>query len=129
MFKAIDSATPDRLRAILKKLSTGIPGAFPLVHSELLLKQGELKRAAPWADDGVRDEEDDSDVEDYSEDEEDREEDAGKIQDSDYSDDGPATAANRQRFEICGQCKKEYDVLQNGKKSCRWYDGKSCYMH
>ena len=126
LFNAIDSATPERLQAILKKLSTEVPGAFPFVQSELLLKKGELKRAAPWKESGPFDPEDSaSDVEEYSDEEEDSfEEEIGSIQDSDLSDEGEAaTAASRQRFEICGQCKKEYDTLQKGRKSCRWHSG------
>ncbi|KAJ4296794.1 hypothetical protein N0V90_006842 [Kalmusia sp. IMI 367209] len=106
---AIDSATPDRLRAVLHKVSAEIPGAFAAISNELLLKPGALKRAAPWADHSAGDEED-----------------PGHEEDSDYSDEepnaGPARK-RRQRYEICGQCDKEYDVLLNGKTECRWHDG------
>ncbi|KAL6704685.1 hypothetical protein ACN47E_007967 [Coniothyrium glycines] len=114
LFNAIDSATPERLRAILKKLSTSVPGAVPFVQGELLLKQGELKRAAPWATSGhgVKDE-----VDGHSEDD-------GFQDESDYSDGADDTAiASRQRFEICIQCNNEYNVLSNDKRSCIWHEG------
>jgi hypothetical protein len=44
-----------------------------------------------------------------------------RIQDTMSGTDAPA---NRQRFEICEQCNKEYDVLYNDKKSCQWHQGK-----
>jgi hypothetical protein len=106
---------------VLKKLSTQIPGAAPLVSDELLLKHGVLKRAAPW---DVRDV-DTSDEEAASDD--DGEEDSGTVVDSELSDAEDGAGASRLRFEICAQCGKEYDVLENGKRSCRWHDGESIH--
>lgn len=102
LFNAIDSATPDRLRTILKKLSTQLPSALPVLQGELLLKPGTLKRALPRGrNDGAGR--------------------VGAVVELDGLDEGEA--AERQRWEICAQCKAEYDILANGKGSCRWHSG------
>ena len=89
-----------------------------------------LKRA--WSErnkDGENDDDDEHQSEDGSEDDlgdssEDSLEDAGAEDESEYSDSEPNAPASRQRFEICVQCDKEYDVLENHKRSCEWHDGK-----
>lgn len=77
-----------------------------------MLQHGALKRA--WSE---NDEEDEDNSDDSSED-------SGHDYKSDYSDEQTVAPANRQRFEICGQCNEEYDVLHNDKKSCEWHEGK-----
>ncbi|USP74652.1 hypothetical protein yc1106_01926 [Curvularia clavata] len=103
LHNAIDSATPERVRALLKHLSTTSPANFAYVQGELILQPGTLKRAR--LEHGDEDEEDD-------------------VAGSDYSDEETDAPARRQRFEICEQCDKEYDVLHNEKRSCQWHTGK-----
>lgn len=101
---------------ILKKLVTDIPDVFPHVQKELILKPGELKRAAPWGEDDTEDDETDDTTPEND----------GYVEDFDYSDsDGgdPSAVAKRQRYEICIQCEEEYDVLINDKESCEWHEG------
>ncbi|KAJ5025211.1 hypothetical protein J3E72DRAFT_386423 [Bipolaris maydis] len=100
LYNAIDSATRERVCALLKHLSTTSPSNFAYVQGELMLRPGTLKRAR--SED--QDEEDD-------------------VSGSDYSDEQSHAPARRQRFEICEQCNKEYDVLHNEKKSCEWHSG------
>lgn len=98
---AIDSATPERVRALLKHLSTTSSANFAYVQGELMLRPGALKRARP-----------------EHQDEEDH------VAESDYSDEQTDAPARRQRFEICEQCGEEYAVLYNDKKSCQWHAAK-----
>ena len=124
LYNAIDSATPDRLRTLLKDLSATAPANFAYVQSKLMLQPGTLKRA--WAEyeksceNGDEDEED----ENNGDGSDDTTEDAGHDYESTYSDEQAHAPASRQRFEICGQCNEEYDVLLNDRKSCEWHDGK-----
>jgi hypothetical protein len=86
-----------------------------------MLQPGALKRA--WSErnsDGKDDDDDDDDENDL----EDSPEASGHEVESDYSDDQTNAPPSRQRFEICRQCNKEYDVLLNTKWSCVWHDGK-----
>jgi len=119
LLNAINSATPSRLRAVLKSLCVKDKANFAYVQDALLVQPGVLKRA--WSE-RDKDGEDDDDDEHKSED---GSEDAGAEDESEYSDSEPNAPASRQRFEICVQCDKEYDVLQNHKRSCEWHDGKS----
>ncbi|EAT80976.1 hypothetical protein HBH56_164350 [Parastagonospora nodorum] len=113
LYNAIDSATPDRLRTLLKNLITTSPANFESIQGELMLQHGALKRA--WSEnDNDEDDEDDDD---------DSSEDSGHDNESDNSDGQTDAPANRQRFEICEQCNEEYDVLHNNKKSCQWHEG------
>lgn len=73
-----------------------------------MLQPGALKRA--WSND--------------SSDDDDETEDSGHDYESEYSDEQTDAPASRQRFEICQQCDKEYDVLLNDKTSCQWHEGK-----
>ncbi|XP_014551077.1 hypothetical protein COCVIDRAFT_113839 [Bipolaris victoriae FI3] len=98
LYNAIDSATPERVRALLKHLSTTSPSNFTYVQGELMLRPGVLKRAR--SED--QDEEDD-------------------VSESNYSDEQTHAPTRRQRFEIFEWCDKEYDVLHNEKKSCQWH--------
>ena len=111
LLNVISSTTQQRLRIVLWKLCTTNPENFQLVRDELMPKQGELGKRVRGKQDQDRGDE-------------------GGISDLDSSEEEAAAAGNvvggkrsRQRFEICGQCKKEYDVMQNGKKSCQWHDG------
>lgn len=111
LFNAINSATPSRLRALIDTLCATNPEACEFVSKELLLKRGELgKQLRSKQDQDCRD--------------------RGGIEDSDFSDEETTDRAatgqkrSRQRYEICGQCEKEYDVMQNGKTSCQWHDGR-----
>jgi hypothetical protein len=100
----IDSTTPARLRALLKDLTKTISENWEHVRSELMLQPGALKSA--WAE----------------HDEDDECEGSGQAE-SDYSDDQNEAPASRQRFEVCEQCNKDYDVLLNHKRSCDWHEG------
>jgi hypothetical protein len=111
LYNVIDSATPHRLRTLLRNLSTTSPANFKSLQGELMLQHGALKRALSEN----ADEEDDDD---------DSSEDSGHDVGSDDSEKRTDAPANRQRFEICEQCNKEYDVLYNDKKSCQWHQGK-----
>ncbi|KAH8634147.1 hypothetical protein IG631_09547 [Alternaria alternata] len=119
LLNAIDSATASRLRAVLKSLCVKDKANFAYVQDALLVQPGVLKRA--WSE---QDEDGDDDDDDEYE-SEDSSEDVGAEDESEYSDSEPNAPASRQRFEICIQCDKEYDVLQNHKRSCEWHDGKS----
>lgn len=77
LYNAIDSATPERVRALLKHLSTTSPSNFAYVQGELMLRPGVLKRARS---------EDQDEGDDVSE--------------SNYSEQTHAPT-RRQRFEIC----------------------------
>lgn len=138
LFDAIDSATEDRVRSLLRAVCQERQEAFDHIGERLLLRKGELKRATPWETDGTREEEDyeeydsEDDLENNENEDSARQPDLGNIRDSDCSDEeDQAVLINqkrkgvfpRQRFEVCGQCHREYDVLQNGKKSCRWHTG------
>jgi hypothetical protein len=79
-----------------------------------MLQHGARKRAR-----SINDEDDDDD-----DDDDDSSEDSGHDVESDDSDKRTDAPANRQRFEICEQCNKEYEVLHNHKKSCQWHQGK-----
>lgn len=138
LFDVIDSATENRVRDLLRKVCQEREEAFDYVCERLLLHKGDLKRAAPWETDGTREEDDyehwDNEDDVREDDAIAREPDQGFINDSDYSDDEDEEVLlnqkskgvfSRQRFEVCGQCAKEYDVLQNGKKSCRWHSGET----
>jgi hypothetical protein len=114
LHNAIDSATPERVRALLKHLSTTTPANFAYVQGELMLRPGALKRA--------RSEEQDEEEEDEDEEEEDQDEE-DDVTESDYSDEQTDAPVRRQRFNICEQCGEEYDVLHNKKKSCEWHEG------
>ena len=114
LYNVIDSATPDRLRTLLKNLSITSPANFESIQAELMLQHGALKRA--WSEN-----DEDDDDEDNSDD---NSEDSGHDDESDYSDEQTNAPASRQRFEICEQCNEEYDVLHNDKKSCQWHEGK-----
>jgi hypothetical protein len=114
LYNVIDSATPHRLRTLLRNLSTTSPANFKSLQGELMLQHGALKRA--WSEN----DEDDDDEDDND----DSLEDSGHDVESDDSDEQTDAPANRQRFEICEQCNKEYDVLDNDKKSCQWHQGK-----
>lgn len=103
----IDSATPERLRAVMKDLLKKSSSNSDHIQGELALPPGALKRA--WS----VDEESDNETED-----------SGNDYESDYSDEDVNATVKRQRFEICGQCSEEYDALLNDKKSCQWHDGK-----
>lgn len=107
LYNAIDSATPERVRALLKHLSTTSSANFAYVQGELMLRPGALKRARSEE----QDEEDDVIESDHSGTE------------SDYSDEQTDAPVRRQRFDICEQCGEEYDVLHNEKKSCEWHEG------
>jgi len=102
----IDSTTPDRLRALLKGLSKRTSDNWAHIQSELMVPPGTLKRA--WSEKDKDD--DDEECEGY----------IGHAE-SDYSDEQTEAPASRQRFEICKQCNREYDVLLNDKKSCIWH--------
>ncbi|CAN9188491.1 unnamed protein product [Alternaria alternata] len=117
LLNAIDSATASRLRAVLKSLCVKDKANFAYVQDALLVQPGVLKRA--WSE---QDEDGDDDDDDEYE-SEDSSEDVGAEDESEYSDSEPNAPASRQRFEICIQCDKEYDVLQNHKRSCEWHDG------
>ncbi|EMD94608.1 hypothetical protein COCC4DRAFT_75017 [Bipolaris maydis ATCC 48331] len=100
LYNVIDSATPERVRALLKHLSTTSPANFAYIQGELMLRPGALKRA--------RSEEQDKEDDDTE---------------SDYSDEQTDAPVRRPRFDICEQCGEEYDVLHNEKKSCQWHEG------
>jgi hypothetical protein len=68
---------------------------------------GALKRACSENDEDDDDEDDDDDSS----------EDSRRDVKSDDSDIRTDVPANRQHFEICEQCNKEYDVLYNDKRS------------
>ncbi|KAF2622643.1 hypothetical protein BU25DRAFT_351820 [Macroventuria anomochaeta] len=113
IYDAIDSATPDRLRAILKKVVNEQPGGLSLVGEELLLRKGQSKAyTLQNRPNGAGHGDEEQDSSDYS--------------DAD-GDDAPRSKRkstySRQRFEHCVQCEKEYDVTQNGPRSCQWHDG------
>jgi hypothetical protein len=114
LYNVIDSATPDRLRTLLKNLSTTAPANFESIQGELMLQHGALKRA--WSENNEDDDDEDNSG--------DSSEDSGHDDESDYSDEQTDAPASRQRFEICEQCNEEYDVLHNDKKSCVWHEGK-----
>ena len=130
LLNAIDSATTSRLRTVLKSLCVKNQANLAYARDALLLQPGVLKRA--WSErnkDGENDDDDEHQSEDGSEDDlgdssEDSLEDAGAEDESEYSYSEPNAPASRQRFEICVQCDKEYDVLENHKRSCEWHDGK-----
>jgi hypothetical protein len=67
-----------------------------------MLQHGALKRA--WLENDGDDEDDEYNSDESSED-------SGHDDESDYSDELTNAPASRQRFEICGQCHEEYDVL------------------
>jgi hypothetical protein len=114
LYNVIDSATPDRLRTLLKNLSTTSPANFESIQGELMLQHGALKRA--WS---KNDEDDDGE-----DDDDDSSEDSGHDDESNDSDEHTDAPANRQRFEVCAQCNEEYGVLHNDKKSCQWHEDK-----
>jgi hypothetical protein len=124
LYNAIDSATPDRLRTLLKNLSTTSSANFESIQGELMLQHGALKRARSENDEDDDDEDDDDEDDDDEDDDDDSSEDSGLDDESDNPDEQTDAPANRQRFEICEQCNKEYDVLHNDKKSCQWHQGK-----
>lgn len=144
LFVAIDSATPARLRAVLRNISKNVPGAFPAISKELLLKKGELKASTPWlhrrAVHGIFDEDSGVDEIDYEcvedseeeeveeefseEDDDDDDEHYGwSSESSDYSDEEAGGERRRQRYEYCKHYKQEYDVLDNRERVCAWHDG------
>jgi hypothetical protein len=79
-----------------------------------MLQHGALERALS---ENNKDDDDEDDDDDGSED-------SGHDDKSDNSDEQTDAPANRQRFGICEQCNKEYDVLYNDEKSCQWHEGK-----
>ncbi|KAJ4329637.1 hypothetical protein N0V87_010699, partial [Didymella glomerata] len=128
LLNVIDSATPHRLRTLLKEWSTTTPAIFGHVQDELMLPSGALKMA--WSERGQDEDgnnEDDDGIDEQDEegedDSDDTSEDAGYDFESDYSDEQTDAPAIRQRYEICVQCHEEYDVLLNDKTSCEWHDG------
>jgi hypothetical protein len=90
------------------------PANVETVKGELMLQPGALKRA--WSERNSNGSDDDDD--------ESNSEASGHEDESDYSDEQTNAPASRQRFDICRQCNKEYDVLLNTKRSCVWHDGK-----
>lgn len=103
MNDVIDSTTPVRLRAILKGLSERTSDNWAHIHSELMVPPGTLKRT--WLE--KEDESGDS-----------------SLDESEYSDEQSNATASIQRYEVCEQCKEEYNTSLNGKKDCMWHPGK-----
>lgn len=100
--------TPERLRALLKDLSDKTTDNWEYISHELMVCPGALKRARSVDHKQNRDTKS-----------------SGQELVSDYSDKASGAPATRQRFEVCEQCDKEYDALQNNDKSCTWHEGKS----
>jgi hypothetical protein len=77
LYTAIDSATLDRVRTVLRDICAENPQAFQSACDKLLLNVGTKRKRGP----------------------------------------------TQQRYEICVQCGKEYDVLSNNDKACVWHPG------
>jgi hypothetical protein len=128
LINAIDSSTVTRLRTVLHDICSKSPQAFQLACDQLLI-QGVSPSQIPGrtAQRPINledDEEDDSEDEDESEEDDEDEED---VEEASRSDPRKGQKRGRpfadQRYEICSQCKEEFDVLQQD--ICVWHDGTS----
>lgn len=100
--EAIEAATPERLREMLRATIIEFDEAFEFVCSEMLVDEN-----AP-------------DDEDEDEDEEEEEAEAASV----------APAASKRkieyttlRYEVCRQCNEEYDASDNTKERCVYHPG------
>ncbi|KAF2468883.1 uncharacterized protein BDR25DRAFT_344111 [Lindgomyces ingoldianus] len=133
LYNAIESCSIERLRLTLREICQNSEDAFRLACNALLLGKGELKKATEPKKEERKKTTDFAENTDngYEEGEEYK---AG-IEESEYSDasaseplDAPQgqkrkRACTRQRYEMCGQCETEYDVLDNNTESCVWHEG------
>jgi hypothetical protein len=134
---AIDSSTVARLRTVLHSICEASPEAFNIACDQLLIPEKDPKRIPGRTaqrpinleDDDDEDEdedEEDDDDEDEDEDEED-DEDEEEIEEVSNVDLQRGQKRGRpwagQRYEICSQCKEEFDVLKQ--EICVWHDGTS----
>jgi len=133
LFDVIKSLGTDRLREVLHEICSKSDEGFKIACSSLLLEKGTLKKSVdPKAQSQTsiidkpnswrpKDEDDDSPGESGS--------DLSSTSSESESLDTPREGRKRkrpytrQRFEICHQCEKEYDVLKNDSKSCIWHEG------
>ncbi|KAF2873490.1 hypothetical protein BDV95DRAFT_345113 [Massariosphaeria phaeospora] len=130
LFDVIQSSDIDRLRTTLREICTAVPDAFSLACNKLLVQKGELKKAIDLdvhketvvlaRHEGEEGQADlspevtsESDYSDVSE-EEHQEQRAGQKRKRAYT---------RQRHDMCKQCEKEYDVLNNERGCCSWHEG------
>ncbi|KAF2111599.1 hypothetical protein BDV96DRAFT_666165 [Lophiotrema nucula] len=143
LFGAIESCTLERLRTVLSVLCNKSPHGFRIACDELLVEQCVLRETRKNTKQSERDK--DGFGEKYNRDinsdgeplEIPRNLLENALSESEYSsaesdiDSGAnlnaavremrKRAYTRQRYEICGQCDEEYDVLSNRDTSCRWH--------
>lgn len=95
LLKAITSVSSPRLQEVLKSIVDACPDAKKLAKKMLL----------------VEEDDDDGDLYEYNEDE--------------HVNTNRKRERSGQRYELCVQCKKEYDVLlDDDEDDCVWHDGK-----
>ncbi|KAJ4355599.1 uncharacterized protein N0V89_003619 [Didymosphaeria variabile] len=109
LFDAIQSATADRVRVVLRDICIYQPTAFEAAYQKLLVDDGET-----------------FDVGDEEEDESAPEARASpKTPKRRVTKAAPNLQAGskRRRYEICHQCDEEYDAVANARTSCVYHDG------
>jgi hypothetical protein len=109
---AIQDAQKDRLVTVLNELIQRCSAAIPIIEEELLTNGFDSDEAA----------EDSADYEE-NEEEEPRPPPAHNLKRKRALSQTTAGPQKRKLYEMCIQCKEEYNVNENDKESCLWHPG------
>ena len=101
---AVNSATAHRLQIVLRAICDANPDAKGVADSMLLTEDTPSKETPSKETPSKETSTNDADV------------------NSSLKRKRPS---KRQRYQICGHCHEEYDVLDNPEDACAWHEGKS----
>ncbi|KAJ9640083.1 hypothetical protein H2201_007610 [Coniosporium apollinis] len=99
---AIETATPERLRAVLESIRAESSAAHDLVTAKLLLGEADSTDRTTSEDEGTQ---------------------AGGSTAEKRKTSSKPKQRPRPRYAICEHCGKEFDVTSNGADDCVWHDG------